>query len=150
MQRKLSQRIRLRHTPCMLLGPQQLEKQTNKNTLTHTVHWTFGSQQKQNVTKQQQQQQQKHSSTTTTLQKRRAPLPGLLSMSLQEHQQCLFVPCLLHVPAACSCISGTDLLRQTYVLPHRDRRYRENSPFRPIIVADTGPTIPSTNKVRRP
>ena len=25
---------------------------------------------------------------------------------------------LLHVPATCECISGTDLLRQFYVLPH--------------------------------
>ena len=29
-----------------------------------------------------------------------------------------FVGCLLNVPAACKCISGTDLLRQFYVLPH--------------------------------
>ena len=26
--------------------------------------------------------------------------------------------CLLNVPAICKCISGTDLLRQFYVLPH--------------------------------
>ena len=26
--------------------------------------------------------------------------------------------CLLNVPATCECISGTDLLRQFYVLPH--------------------------------
>ena len=26
--------------------------------------------------------------------------------------------CLLRVPATCLCISGTDLLRQVYVLPH--------------------------------
>ena len=25
---------------------------------------------------------------------------------------------LLNVPATCECISGTDLLRQVYVLPH--------------------------------
>ena len=30
----------------------------------------------------------------------------------------LFVGCLLNVPATCECISGTDLLRQFYVLPH--------------------------------
>ena len=31
----------------------------------------------------------------------------------------LFVVCwLLNVPATCKCISGTDLLRQFYVLPH--------------------------------
>ena len=31
---------------------------------------------------------------------------------------CLFVGWLLNVPATCECISGTDLLRQFYVLPH--------------------------------
>ena len=30
----------------------------------------------------------------------------------------LFVCWLLNVPATCKCISGTDLLRQFYVLPH--------------------------------
>ena len=30
----------------------------------------------------------------------------------------LFVDWLLNVPATCECISGTDLLRQLYVLPH--------------------------------
>ena len=29
-----------------------------------------------------------------------------------------FVCWLLNVPATCKCISGTDLLRQFYVLPH--------------------------------
>ena len=29
-----------------------------------------------------------------------------------------FVCWLLNVPATCECISGTDLLRQFYVLPH--------------------------------
>ena len=30
----------------------------------------------------------------------------------------LLVGWLLNVPATCDCISGTDLLRQVYVLPH--------------------------------
>ena len=30
----------------------------------------------------------------------------------------VFVGWLLNVPATCECISGTDLLRQFYVLPH--------------------------------
>ena len=30
----------------------------------------------------------------------------------------LLVGWLLNVPATCECISGTDLLRQFYVLPH--------------------------------
>ena len=37
-------------------------------------------------------------------------LPGLFV--------CLFVGWLLNVPATGYCISGTDLLRQLYVLPH--------------------------------
>ena len=32
--------------------------------------------------------------------------------------RCLLVGCLLNVPATCERISGTDLLRQFYVLPH--------------------------------
>ena len=31
---------------------------------------------------------------------------------------CLFVGWLLNVPATCECISGTDLHRQFFVLPH--------------------------------
>ena len=31
---------------------------------------------------------------------------------------CWLVACLLNVPATCECISGTDLFRQIYVLPH--------------------------------
>ena len=31
---------------------------------------------------------------------------------------CLFVCCLLNVQATCYCITGTDLLRRVYVLPH--------------------------------
>ena len=33
-------------------------------------------------------------------------------------RNCLFVSWLLNVPATCECISGTDLHRQFYVLPH--------------------------------
>ena len=36
----------------------------------------------------------------------------------QKAEQGLFVGWLLNVPATCECISGTDLLRQFYVLPH--------------------------------
>ena len=38
--------------------------------------------------------------------------------------QSLFVGWLLNVPATCECISGTDLLRQFYVLQHRVRSCR--------------------------
>ena len=35
-----------------------------------------------------------------------------------DGQESLYVCWLLNVPATCECISGTDLLRQFYVLPH--------------------------------
>ena len=47
---------------------------------------------------------------------------------------CLFVCCLLNVPASCECISGTDLHRQFYVLPHWDRSCRSNFPSHPVTV----------------
>ena len=47
---------------------------------------------------------------------------------------CLFVCWLLNVPATCECISGTDLLRQFYVLPHWDRSCRSNFPSHPVTV----------------
>ena len=37
---------------------------------------------------------------------------------LGHDRVCLLVAWLLNVPATCECISGTDLLRQFYVLPH--------------------------------
>ena len=36
----------------------------------------------------------------------------------EEEEEELFVGWLLNVPATCECISGTDLLRQFYVLPY--------------------------------
>ena len=41
---------------------------------------------------------------------------------------------LLSVPATSQCISGTDLLRQFYVLPHWDRSCRSNFPSHPVTV----------------
>ena len=41
---------------------------------------------------------------------------------------------LLNVPATCKCISGTDLPRQFYVLPHWDRSCRFNSLSHPVTV----------------
>ena len=46
----------------------------------------------------------------------------------------LFVCWLLNVPATCECISGTDLLRQFYVLPHWDRSCRSNFPSHSVTV----------------
>ena len=46
----------------------------------------------------------------------------------------LFVGWLLNVPATGECISGTDLLRQFYVLPHWDRRCRSNVLPHPVTV----------------
>ena len=41
------------------------------------------------------------------------------SMSLSRRRKPTVVVCwLLNVPVTCECISGTDLLRQFYVLPH--------------------------------
>ena len=52
-----------------------------------------------------------------------------------KHHQLLGVVCwLLIVPATCECISGTDLLRQFYVLPHWDRSCRSNFPSHPVTV----------------
>ena len=36
----------------------------------------------------------------------------------KKEREILFVGWLLNVPATCECISGTDLHRQFYVLPH--------------------------------
>ena len=45
-----------------------------------------------------------------------------------------FVCWLLNVPATGECISGTDLLRQLYVLPHWDRSCRSNVLSHPVTV----------------
>ena len=39
-------------------------------------------------------------------------------MGTGRERERLFVGCLLNIPAACEYISGTDLLRQFYVLRH--------------------------------
>ena len=46
----------------------------------------------------------------------------------------LFVGWLLNVPATCEFISGMDLLRQFYVLPHWDRSCRSNFLLHPVTV----------------
>ena len=43
---------------------------------------------------------------------------GRTKMTKKWSKVCLSVGCLLNVPATCECISGMDLLRQFYVLPH--------------------------------
>ena len=52
----------------------------------------------------------------------------------KNHYSILFVGWLLNVPATWECISGTDLLRQFYVLPHWDRSCRSNFPSHPFTV----------------
>ena len=42
--------------------------------------------------------------------------------------------CLFSVPATCMCISGTDLLRQLYMLSHQDRSCRSKLLSHPIRV----------------
>ena len=49
-------------------------------------------------------------------------------------RDCLFVGWLLNIPATCECISGTDLLRQFYVLPHWDTSCRSNFLPHPVTV----------------
>ena len=46
----------------------------------------------------------------------------------------MFVCWLLNIPATCECVSGTDLLRQFYMLPHWDRCCRSNFPSHPVTV----------------
>ena len=47
---------------------------------------------------------------------------------------CYLPWCCLLVAATCECISGTDLLRQVYLLPHWDRSCRSFFPFHPVTV----------------
>ena len=51
-----------------------------------------------------------------------------------ESEVCLLVGCLINVPATCECISGTDLLRKVYVLPHWDRGCSSNFLCHPATV----------------
>ena len=61
-------------------------------------------------------------------------MPLSVALTLAEGQ-CQQLFCwLLNVPATCECISGTDLLRQFYVLPHWDRSCRSNFPSYPVTV----------------
>ena len=48
------------------------------------------------------------------------------SWGTKKKRRFFYVGWLLNVPATCKCISGTDLLRQVYVLPHWDRSCRSN------------------------
>ena len=47
---------------------------------------------------------------------------------------CWLVGWLFHVPTTCLCISGMDLLRQVYMLPHQDRNCRSNFPSDPVRI----------------
>ena len=55
---------------------------------------------------------------------------------LNEYQNLisLFIGWLLKVPATIKCISGTDILRQLFVLSHWDRRRRSNLLSHPVTV----------------
>ena len=83
--------------------------------------------------------------TSTTKQKkntwgsneRRGWKEGIGDQRVRERwvqRDCLFVGCLLNVPATWKCISGMDLLRQLYMLPHWDRSCRSNFPSHPVTV----------------
>ena len=60
--------------------------------------------------------------TMCSVQSDHRPCSAKIRLSLRTCQmlktKLLFVCWLLSVPATCECISGTDLLRQFYVLPH--------------------------------
>ena len=62
----------------------------------------------------------------------------------------MFVGWLLNVPATGSCISGTDLLRQFYVLPHWDRSCRSNFPSSHSILTPGRPIPALTLKRQAP
>ena len=77
--------------------------------------------------------------------------PALLTLSLGCQLQdcdtgcrsCCIAGCLFNVPATCCYISGTDLLRQLCVLPHRDRSCRQKFLPHQSQYTDTGPTSSS-------
>ena len=54
------------------------------------------------------------------------------AMKQRREGRGLFLCWLLNVPATCECISGMDLLRQFYVLPHWDRSCGSNFPSHPV------------------
>ena len=74
----------------------------------------------------------------------RKPWNFSCSCCLRLCRVCLFVGCLLNVSATCECISGTEPLRQFYVLPHwevADQTFHLTQ----SQYTDTGPTSPSTD-----
>ena len=58
--------------------------------------------------------------------------PSTTNWAIAAPAKTVVVCWLLNVPATCKCISGTDLLRQFYVLPHWDRNCTSNSPSHPV------------------
>ena len=74
-------------------------------------------------------------STYPKVRARTAPLKITICLYLACYAFLTVAACwLLNVPATCKCISGTDLLRQFYVLPHWDRSCRSNFPSHPVTV----------------
>ena len=59
---------------------------------------------------------------------------AFLVLWLRMKEERLFVCWLLNVPVARECISGMDLLRQFYMLPHWDRSCRSNFPSHSVTV----------------
>ena len=59
------------------------------------------------------------------------PTPVTLENKNDMTSDGLFV---VKVPAKCECVSGMDLLRQFYMLPHWDRSCRPNFPSHPVTV----------------
>ena len=59
---------------------------------------------------------------------------SIAGMGMPDLAISFFVCWLLNVPATRESISGTDLHRQFYVLPHWDRSCRSNFPSHPVTV----------------
>ena len=74
--------------------------------------------------------------------KEKAETETMREKGIREGER-VIVCCLLSVQATYQCISGTDLLRQFYVLPHRDRSC-QTFHLTQLQYTDTGPTSPST------
>ena len=105
------------------------QKPTNRDSLNHQSQWTkrFFSTTKA------------HEKKFTAKAKEQSFSPPKPKNKVFHHQifsgtQRRFVCWLLIVPATCECISGTDLHRQFYVLPHWDRSCRSSFPSHPVTV----------------
>ena len=64
------------------------------------------------------QQQQQPTTTTTTAPAAASKVQGRVAHTTKAMLSVVVVCWLLNVPPTCECISGTDVLKQFYLLPH--------------------------------